>query len=187
MSKEYIIINPAAAGGVAITITASYGRVSIANAIRKDPRKEHSSWKDEQKVLEQVKKMCEGRRGGRGGATLEADGTIRGNYNVGTHDSSISEMIIQHEDNPALTLTTSHAPKCYGESTGWRIRKLTPTETGRLMGLHDDEIQKMYDAGIPKTQLYKLHGNSIVINVLQEIFRKMFIEKQNENPQLELF
>jgi len=96
-------------------------------------------------------------------------------------------MIIQHEDNPALTLTTSHAPKCYGESTGWRIRKLTPTETGRLMGLHDDEIQKMYDAGIPKTQLYKLHGNSIVINVLQEIFRKMFIEKQNENPQLELF
>jgi len=98
-----------------------------------------------------------------------------------------SEMIIQHEDNPALTVTTAHEPKCYGESTGWRIRKLTPVETGRLMGLHDDEIQKMYDAGIPKTQLYKLHGNSIVINVLQEIFRKMFIEKQNESRQLELF
>jgi len=73
------------------------------------------------------------------------------------------------------------------ECNKWRIRKLTPVETGRLMGLHDDEIQKMYDAGIPKTQLYKLHGNSIVVNVLQEIFRKMFIEKQNESRQQELF
>jgi len=247
MSKEYIIINPAA-GGVARTIKTSIARCCFANAVNKEGYKETfimerettepnvlrmerteeerqrhhnegdkgakfsaakelkprrdgisntltSSTKDNlllekagrQKVLEQVKKMCENKRGGRGGATLEADGTIRGNYNVGTHDSSISEMIIQHEDNPALTVTTAHEPKCYGESTGWRIRKLTPTETGRLMGLHDDEIQKMYDAGIPKTQLYKLHGNSIVINVLQEIFRKMFIEKQNENPQLELF
>jgi len=140
-----------------------------------------------QKVLEQVKKMCENKRGGRGGATLEADGTIRGNYNVGTHDSSISEMIIQHEDNPALTLTTSHAPKCYGESTGWRIRKLTPTETGRLMGLHDDEIQKMYDAGIPKTQLYKLHGNSVVTACWQFIMYQLFIDQSNKSKQLSLW
>jgi len=90
---------------------------------------------------------------------------------------------------PTLRATDYKCPTCVvkEESRHWRIRKFTPVETGRLMGLHDDEIQKMYDAGIPKTQLYKLHGNSIVVNVLQEIFRKMFIEKQNESRQPTLF
>lgn len=140
-----------------------------------------------QRALEQVQAICEKLRGGTGHATLEKDGTIRGNRYKYGHDSSISEMIVMNEDNPALTVTTAHEPKCYGETTGWRIRKLTPVETGRLMGLEDAEIQKMYDAGIPKTQLYKLHGNSIVVDVLFHIFRKMFVEQGNESKQLELF
>jgi len=140
-----------------------------------------------QKVLEQVKKMCENRRGGRGGATLEADGTIRGNYNVGTHDSSISEMIVQHEDNPALTVTTAHEPKCYGESTGWRIRKLTERECFRLMDVDDEDIDKIQAAGIPKTQQYRLAGNSLVTSVFYHLLRKLLIEKGNESKQLSLF
>lgn len=70
---------------------------------------------------------------------------------------------------------------------GWRIRKLTPREVLRLMSVDDADIDKMVAAGIPKTQLYKLAGNSLVTSVFTEILRKLFIEKENESPQLTLF
>ena len=71
-----------------------------------------------------------------------------------------------------------------------RIRKLTPTETGRLMGLRDDEIQKMYDAGLSNSAMYKLHGNSIVVDVMTALFDKMLINTEQEKKagmQLSLF
>lgn len=71
-----------------------------------------------------------------------------------------------------------------------RIRKLTPTETGRLMGLRDDEIQKMYDAGLSNSAMYKLHGNSIVVDVMTNIFDTLLInteQKKEIGMQLTLF
>lgn len=73
-----------------------------------------------------------------------------------------------------------------------RIRKMTPTEALRLMDVDDADIEKMKAAGIAKTQLYKLAGNSIVVNCLYHIFRTMFIPGQPENEntkpqQLTLF
>lgn len=60
----------------------------------------------------------------------------------------------------------------------YRIRKLTPTECLRLMGVNDDDIEKMKGAGISDSQLYKMAGNSIVVQVLEGIFRNMdFTEK----------
>ena len=52
------------------------------------------------------------------------------------------------------------------------IRKLTPKECLRLMGLRDDQIDKM--KGISNSQLYKMAGNSIVIPVLEAIFKELF-------------
>ena len=69
----------------------------------------------------------------------------------------------------------------------YRIRKLTPRECFRLMDVKDDDIDKMMNTEIAKTNLYKLAGNSIVVSCMYHIFRKLFIEKQNENQQLELF
>ena len=69
----------------------------------------------------------------------------------------------------------------------YRIRKLTPTECFRLMDVEDKDIEKMKQAGIAKTNLYKLAGNSIVVSCMFHLFRKLFIEKDNENQQLELF
>ena len=71
-----------------------------------------------------------------------------------------------------------------------RIRKLTPTETGRLMGLRDEEILKMYDAGLSNSAMYKLHGNSIVVDVMTALFDKMLINTEQEKKagmQLSLF
>ena len=53
-----------------------------------------------------------------------------------------------------------------------RIRKLTPKECWRLMGFDDADFEKA-SAVNSNTQLYKQAGNSIVVNVLEEIFRKM--------------
>ena len=69
----------------------------------------------------------------------------------------------------------------------YRIRKLTPRECFRLMDVKDDDIDKMMNTGIAKTNLYELAGNSICVACMFHIFRKLFIEKQNENQQLELF
>ena len=69
----------------------------------------------------------------------------------------------------------------------YRIRKLTERECFRLMDVDDADIDKMQSAGISKSQQYKLAGNSIVVNVLYHIFRKMFVEQGNEEQQLKLF
>ena len=69
----------------------------------------------------------------------------------------------------------------------YRIRKLTPTECFRLQDVSDEDIEEMKQAGIAKTNLYKLSGNSIVVSCMYHIFRKLFIEKECENEQLSLF
>lgn len=54
-----------------------------------------------------------------------------------------------------------------------KIRKLTPKECWRLMGF-DDESFSRAEKVVSNSQLYKQAGNSIVVNVLMEIFRKLF-------------
>jgi len=58
----------------------------------------------------------------------------------------------------------------------FRIRKLTPRECFRLMGVDDTDIDKIQQSGISNSAQYKLAGNSIVVDVLFHLFRKMFIE-----------
>lgn len=55
-----------------------------------------------------------------------------------------------------------------------RIRKLTPKECWRLMGFDDSDIDKCISTGLSNTQLYKQAGNSIVVNVLVEIYKELF-------------
>ena len=56
----------------------------------------------------------------------------------------------------------------------YRIRKLTPRECFRLMGVSDSDIDKIKDAGISESQQYKMAGNSIVVQVLEGIFTQLF-------------
>lgn len=69
----------------------------------------------------------------------------------------------------------------------YRIRKLTPRECFRLMGCDEETINTIQAAGISNSQQYKLAGNSIVVDVLYHLFRKMFVETDNESQQLTLF
>lgn len=62
-------------------------------------------------------------------------------------------------------------------ATKYRIRKLTPRECGRLMGVSDEDISKMA-AFNSNTQLYKQFGNSIVVDVMCAMFRNLNIEQE---------
>jgi DNA (cytosine-5)-methyltransferase 1 len=73
------------------------------------------------------------------------------------------------------------------EYDNFRIRKLTPKECFRLMDVPEKDIDKLMNSGISNSQLYKLAGNSIVVSCLYHIFRKLFIETENDSKQLELF
>lgn len=53
-----------------------------------------------------------------------------------------------------------------------RIRKLTPKECFRLMGFSDIDYENASKVN-SKHQLYKQAGNSIVVNVLMEIFKEL--------------
>lgn len=64
---------------------------------------------------------------------------------------------------------------------GYRIRKLTPRECFRLMGFSDTDFDKARGAGISDTQLYKQAGNSIVVNVLEAIFKNLFVVKEKKS------
>lgn len=60
-------------------------------------------------------------------------------------------------------------------TTDLRIRKLTPKECWRLMGFDDVDFKKAEKIN-SNTQLYKQAGNSIVVNVLEAIFKELFSE-----------
>ena len=56
-----------------------------------------------------------------------------------------------------------------------RIRKLTPRECLRLMGWKDEQIDKIVAANISGTQQYRQAGNGIVVQVLESIFKALFL------------
>ena len=103
-------------------------------------------------------------------------------------DAKHQQDLIQHQDGicraiPAGTHgSTPHLLKTVVDN--YRIRKLTPRECWRLMGVKDEQYDKLHD--ISNTQLYKMAGNSIVVDVLMGIFRNMFLNDNNTKGQLEL-
>lgn len=66
---------------------------------------------------------------------------------------------------------------CHNNNRLWdglRVRKLTPKECFRLMGFQDKDIECLIENKISNTQLYKMAGNSIVVDVLKYIFVELF-------------
>lgn len=59
------------------------------------------------------------------------------------------------------------------------VRKLTPKECYRLMGFSDEEFERAENVPTSNTQLYKQAGNSIVVDVLEELFC-MLLDEQGD-------
>lgn len=76
--------------------------------------------------------------------------------------------------SPCITTANTEILKIVTEHKGKRkIRKLTPLECWRLMGFLDEDFKKAKDSGLSDTQLYKQAGNSIVVDVLEGIFKNL--------------
>jgi len=75
-----------------------------------------------------------------------------------------------YDNNIGLSLSTTAQP--YYPDNNLRIRKLTPKECWRLMGFDDEDFEKAEKVN-SNTQLYKQAGNSIVVNVLEAIFKNL--------------
>lgn len=72
---------------------------------------------------------------------------------------------MKEDGDPSFTLT---AQDRHGIYDGMKIRRLTPTECERLMGLPDGWLD-----GVSDTQKYKLSGNGVVVNVVEEIIKRL--------------
>lgn len=82
---------------------------------------------------------------------------------------------------------TAYRAAAVFDSKNLKIRKLTPRECYRLMGVKDTDIDCLYKTKLSKTAHYALAGNSIVVDVLMAIFTKMFVKKGAEKEeQLEI-
>lgn len=73
------------------------------------------------------------------------------------------------------TITVNNSPKILCDL---RIRKLTPKECFRLMGFEDRDFEILVKNGISDTQLYRMAGNSIVVDVLEAIFKNLLLDKK---------
>jgi len=72
------------------------------------------------------------------------------------------------------TLTLSFSPRFLFIDNGeYRVRRLSGFESMRLMGVEDEDIQKLVDGGLSNNQLAQLAGNSIVVDCMSEFFKEM--------------
>lgn len=105
----------------------------------------------------------------------EVGGIFDGSY----PDSETRRGRVQENGNISPTLTADGSENLYRVEkpsiSRYRIRKLTPRECGRLMGVSDEDITKMLEVN-SNSQCYKQFGNSIVVPVMEAMFRNLNIK-----------
>lgn len=99
-----------------------------------------------------------------------------GDYiNIERPNSTTRRGRVGHGVSQTLDTKENH---CTVDYPPLRIRKLTPKECFRLMGFDDEDFEQAAKVN-SNTQLYKQAGNSIVVDVLEELFCMMFDEEGN--------
>ena len=95
---------------------------------------------------------------------------------IGTYQYSKSDKFMNGKDRLQLgkevSDTLQTAPKegiCYNDL---RIRKLTPRETGRLMGVKDEDIDKILK-NQSNSSAFHLFGDSICTSCLMALFSQL--------------
>ena len=92
---------------------------------------------------------------------------------AGTHESTPHLLKTLVTDDEGIDEHSN--PNTMSDTSNLRIRKLTPLECWRLMGFDDEDYYKA-EKVCSNSQLYKQAGNSIVVNVLQEIYKNLFLK-----------
>lgn len=95
--------------------------------------------------------------------------------------TEINESIGTYETANRLYDTNGISPTLQTQEQGYyktqnKIRRLTPLECWRLQGFRDEDFFSVKD--VSDSQLYKQAGNSITVNVLMEIFKKIYVNNK---------
>lgn len=91
-----------------------------------------------------------------------------------TNRTESKRGVVQKESVPTLKTSPNDLAVVVDDSNRLiAVRRLTPRECWRLMGWKDSDIDRALSTGVSETQLYKMAGNSIVVNCLTEIFKRL--------------
>ncbi len=101
-----------------------------------------------------------------------------------TAGSPTEQRLEANTQGTSNCLTSVQKDNLLLEKPQYRIRKLTPRECGRLMGVSDEDIDKMAAVN-SNTQLYKQFGNSIVVDVMCAMFKNLNIKQGDNNETLQ--
>lgn len=96
---------------------------------------------------------------------VKENDVIRHSYSTSRMNGEMKDI---QQNNMCPTLDTRC--DCLGVCKNYRIRKLTPMECLRLMGVRDEYSKRMTCSNAQK---YKQAGNGIVVDVLMAIFKQM--------------
>lgn len=102
---------------------------------------------------------------------ISVSSTCVSTYYKGIDGVGKSAVIVAPTCTSSYHLYQNHCAGVF--ESNLKIRKLTSREFGRLMGVSDEDITKMQLQN-SDTQLYKQFGNSIVVSVLESIFRELY-------------
>lgn len=105
-------------------------------------------------------------------------GALRGRGSTGQYVQKLE----LNEEGVTNTLTSVEKDNLIVEYGGRlvRIRRLTPREAFRLMDMDECNIDKIMSAGISNTQMYKMAGNSIVVEPMYRIFRNLLTPENSD-------
>ena len=90
-------------------------------------------------------------------------------------NNNLQQRLEINKNGTSNTITTVQKDNYAVELPEYRIRKLTPKECWRLMGCSDEDFHKAEQVN-SNSQLYKQAGNAIVVDVLEAIFKQMFLK-----------
>lgn len=150
--------------------SGSYAATGVAEVVEEPQVLPHSQWKEQSLFIPEATK--------KGYAEVPDGGVFDASY----PESSTRRGRVQEGGSVAPTLTTQ-SESALRLNQRYRIRKLTPRECFRLMGVSEKDIDTIQGAGISNSQQYKMAGNSIVVDVLEDIFRELFRFNSIEDAQ----
>ena len=150
---------------IARTLTTEQNkRASTSNYICKELPREFDLNKLKANAKEYIKSITNNIKDKNLKETIEKNelpiGEVR---NLDTYNRTTSEL------SQTLTLPNHNSQRLWD---GLRIRKLTPRECFRLMGVRDKDYDKL-KGKFSDSALYHMSGDSIVVNVLMAIFSQM--------------
>lgn len=151
--------------------------VQVANCVTSGKRDNTQNY-----VQEQEKKPLLVPEATKSGYAEVPDGAV---FDASYPNSNTRRGRVQEGGNVTPTLTAEGTANLM-RYQHTRIRRLTERELFRLMDVDDADIDKLLEAGIPKTQLAKMAGNSIVVNVLFHIFRTLLIDSKTPDAETQL-